>query len=56
MIVVCQPGTIEVAKSKDTIVCTDNTKGVDKPAKIKDNDSQRSQCLALPTHPKLKKL
>ena len=30
--VVCHPGTIEVAKSKDTIECTENTKGVAKPA------------------------
>jgi hypothetical protein len=50
--VVCQPGTTEVAKSKDTIVCTDSTNGVDKPANIKDNDSQRSQCFAVPIHPK----
>ncbi len=56
MIVVCQPGTTEVAKSKDTIVCTDNTNGVDKPANINDNDSQRSQCFAVPIHPNDKKL
>ena len=30
--VVCQPGTTEVAKSKDTIVCTENTSGVLNPA------------------------
>ena len=30
--VVCQPGTTEVAKSKDTIVCTESTSGVAKPA------------------------
>ena len=35
-IVVCQPGITEVAKSKDTIVCTDNTSGVDKPASTSD--------------------
>ena len=37
--VVCQPGITEVAKSKDTIVCTESTKGVLKPASTKDKDS-----------------
>ena len=37
--VVCQPGTTEVAKSNDTIVCTLNTSGVLKPASTNDNDS-----------------
>ncbi len=37
--VVCQPGTTEVAKSNDTIVCTDNTSGVLKPANTSDNAS-----------------
>src|SRR5579872_3544728 len=32
-IVVCQPGITEVAKSNDTMVCTDSTSGVDRPAK-----------------------
>ena len=50
--VVCQPGTTEVAKSKDTIVCTDNTNGVASPASTSDNDSWRCQCLVLPVHPK----
>ena len=31
-IVVCQPGNSEVAKSKDTIVWTESTSGVDRPA------------------------
>ena len=30
--VVCQPGTIEVAKSKETTECTDKTSGVDSAA------------------------
>ena len=30
--VVCQPGMTEVAKSKDTMVCTESTSGVDRPA------------------------
>ena len=32
---VCHPGITEVAKSKDTIVCTESTRGVAKPAKLK---------------------
>ena len=53
-IVVCHPGTIEVAKSIDTIVCTESTSGVAKPASTKDTYSKRCQSLALPLHPKLK--
>ena len=34
--VVCQPGTTDVAKSNDTIVCTESTKGVLKPASTND--------------------
>ena len=52
--VVCQPGITDVAKSKDTIVCTESTSGVDKPARISESDSQRCQCLALPVQPKEK--
>ena len=33
--VVCHPGMTEVAKSKETIVCTDRTNGVEIPARIK---------------------
>src|SRR3954470_21067335 len=51
-IVVCQPGTTDVAKSKDTMVCTDNTNGVLKPANTSDKLSWRCQCLVLPVHPK----
>src|SRR6266508_4533775 len=47
-IVVCQPGTTEVAKSKDTIVCTDKTSGVLKPASTSANVSKRCQCLVEP--------
>jgi hypothetical protein len=50
-IVVCQPGITEVAKSKDTIVCTDNTSGVLKPANTNDKLSCRCQCFVLPVHP-----
>jgi hypothetical protein len=31
-IVLCHPGTIDVAKSKPTTVCTDTTSGVAMPA------------------------
>ena len=51
-IVVCQPGTTDVAKSKDTIVCTDNTRGVLNPARTNARLSWRCQCLVLPVHPK----
>ena len=51
-IVVCHPGITEVAKSNDTMVCTESTSGVAKPAKINDNDSQRCQCFAEPVQPK----
>jgi len=33
--VVCQPGITDVAKSKDTMVCTESTNGVAKPANTK---------------------
>ena len=52
----CHPGITEVAKSKDTIVCTDNTKGVANPAKTRETSSNLCQSLALPDHPKLSKL
>ena len=54
--VVCHPGITEVAKSKDTIVCTDNTSGVANPANTRDKDSHRCQCLAEPVQPKERKL
>ena len=41
--VVCQPGTTEVAKSKDTMECTENTSGVDKPASTSETSSKRLQ-------------
>src|SRR5476649_2829139 len=50
--VVCQPGITEVAKSKDTMVCTESTSGVLKPASTSDRDSWRCQCLVDPIHPK----
>ena len=51
--VVCQPGITEVAKSKDTIVCTESTSGVAKPARTKETSSKRCQSLARPDQPKL---
>ena len=50
--VVCQPGITDVAKSKDTIVCTESTRGVANPARTKDTSSKRCQSFALPLHPK----
>ena len=38
-IVVCQPGITEVAKSNDTIVCTDSTNGVLNHAKTNESIS-----------------
>jgi len=51
-IVVCQPGITDVAKSKDTIVCTESTSGVDKPANTNASASWRCQFLADPVQPK----
>ena len=53
-IVVCHPGITEVAKSIDTIVCTERTSGVAKPASTRETSSKRCQSLTLPLHPKLK--
>ena len=53
--VVCHPGITEVAKSKDTMVCTESTRGVAKPAKTRDTSSNRCQSFALPDQPKLNK-
>ena len=50
-IVVCHPGITEVAKSNDTMVCTDNTSGVETPAKIKETVSKRCQVFAEPFQP-----
>ena len=51
-IVVCHPGTKEVAKSIDTMVCTESTNGVETPAKINDTNSKRCQVFTDPFHPK----
>src|SRR5215469_17027096 len=51
--VVCQPGMTEVAKSKDTIVCTESTSGVLRPASTSESASCRCQCLVEPDQPKL---
>src|SRR5690606_36204497 len=48
-------GMTDVAKSKDTIVCTESTSGVAKPARTKDTSSKRCQSLARPDQPKLNK-
>src|SRR6185295_2210802 len=50
-IVVCHPGTTDVAKSKDTIVCTESTSGVLNPARTSDKDSCLCQCFVLPVQP-----
>ena len=52
-IVVCQPCITEVAKSKDTMVCTERTNGVAKPASTNYTSSKRCQSLARPDQPKL---
>ena len=54
-IVVCHPGTMDVAKSIDTIECTEKTNGVAIPANTNETSSNRVQCLALPLQPKLNK-
>ena len=50
--VVCHPGTIDVAKSNDTMECTEKTKGVANPAKTNETNSKRFQCFAFPDQPK----
>src|SRR5215471_15335621 len=50
-IVVCQPGISDVAKSKDTIVCTDSTSGVDRPAKRTYAHLYSAQWRPEPRHP-----
>ena len=50
--VVCHPGSNDVAKSIDTMVCTESTSGVDIPAKISDTVSKRCQVLTEPDQPK----
>ena len=52
-IVVCQPGTTEVAKSKLTIVCTESTSGVESPANTKLTASYLDHVLEEPVHPQL---
>src|ERR1700761_2819998 len=50
--VVCQPGITEVAKSKDTMVCTESTSGVERPASTSARASIRCQFFAEPVQPK----
>ena len=54
--VVCQPGTNDVAKSIDTIECTDNTSGVEIPARINEIISYLCQVRVEPFQPIEKKL
>ena len=54
--VVCHPGMTDVAKSIDTIECTENTRGVANPARTSDTSSKRIQALAFPVQPKLNTL
>src|SRR6478672_696222 len=49
--VACHNGTIDTAKSKDTIECTLNTSGVEMPARIRYTFSYRRQWYALPRQP-----
>src|SRR5690554_1123541 len=51
-IVVCHPGITDVAKSNDTMVCTESTNGVANPANTRCTSSKRCQSFALPLHPK----
>lgn len=51
-IVVCHPGITDVAKSIDTMVCTESTNGVDIPANISETASNLCQVLTLPVQPK----
>ena len=44
-IVVCHPGMTDVAKSNDTMVCTESTSGVARPASTRDTSSKRCQSL-----------
>src|SRR5512143_1481425 len=53
-IVVCQPGMTEVAKSQLTIVCTDTTSGVARPASRRYSVSYRAHVRFEPVHPRLK--
>src|SRR5476651_1210032 len=50
--VVCHPGSSDVAKSIDTMVCTESTNGVDIPARISDTVSKRCQVFTEPVQPK----
>ena len=49
--VVCHPGSNDVAKSIDTMVCTESTSGVDIPANINDTVSKRCHVFTDPVHP-----
>src|SRR5260370_29626426 len=50
-IVVCQPGSTDTAKSKDTMVCTDSTSGVDRPASSRYAHLYSAQCRPDPRQP-----
>ncbi len=50
-IVVCQPGTIDVAKSQDTTLCTESTSGVDSPDRCRTVRAQWRHCSPEPRQP-----
>src|SRR5882762_5522551 len=53
-IVVCQPGSTDVAKSNDTIVWTESTSGVDRPASRMYDHLYSDQCRPEPRQPMAK--
>ena len=50
-IVVCQPGTSDVAKSQDTTLCTDRTSGVASPDRCSTVRDQCRHCSEEPRQP-----
>src|SRR5690606_28536586 len=48
---VCHPGITEVAKSKDTMVCTESTSSVAKPTSTSETSAKRCESLARPLQP-----
>ncbi len=50
-IVVCQPGMTDVAKSNDTMVWTESTSGVDRPARSTYDHLYSAQCRPEPRQP-----
>src|SRR5450432_1409372 len=52
--VVCHPGNTDTAKSKDTMVCTESTSGVDRPARSRYDHLYSAQCRPEPRQPMAK--